>query len=369
VVIANKAPLTVHQMNAPSGPSRPLNPNQARSNPAAQSNMTSSFALGNVQPGERMPMNMSAHTMSGPPPPSIQPGQVFRHPGHNVPSPGPALRSTTNPIRPGMMVQPMPVYRQPAQPSSMSPYPSMQQHSSQGVGMPFQPHNQQLRSVTAPVQQSRQPGPQRYELHDRVSSHSIQSSGSDGSRSNLSRNGGSPPIPFPQDPRSTPPSLDSRSAPRSDSLPGSHQPSHSGRSDSISSSAVGSNGVGVSMNSGVVGRNPLAELLESEKMFVERMGLVVRVSRSQQDDGQVTGLTFTANTESGSRVVSQQPATTCSGPDVPCGRRGLQVQSRLRRSEDRIGYACIHILAEFSISSDSRKLGTMLAPPKRLGIC
>ena len=33
------------------------------------------------------------------------------------------------------------------------------------------------------------------------------------------------------------------------------------------------------MNSGAGGRNPLAELLESEKMFVERMGLVVRVSR------------------------------------------------------------------------------------------
>jgi hypothetical protein len=220
--------------------------------------------------------------MSGPPPPSVQPGQVFRHPGSNGPSSGPALRSTTNPIRPGMMVQPMPVYRQPTQPSSMSPYPSMQQHSSQAVGMPFRPHMQHPRSVTAPVQQSRQPGPQRYELHDRVSSHSIQSSASDGSRSNFSRNGGSPPIPFPSDPRATPPNLDPRSTPRSDSLPGSHQPSHSGRSDSISSSAVGSNGVGISMNSGAVGRNPLAELLESEKMFVERMGLVVRVSRWQQ---------------------------------------------------------------------------------------
>jgi hypothetical protein len=227
-----------------------------------------------------MPLGVGARTVSGPPPPSVQPGQVFRHPGYNVAPPGPALRSTTNPIRPGMMAQPMPAYRQPPQPSSTSPYPSMQPHVLQAAGMPYQPPMPpQPRSITAPVQ-PRQHGPQRYQLHDRVSSHSVQSAASDGNRSNYSRSGGSPPIPFPSDPRSTPPNLDSRYNQRSDSLLGGHQSSHSGRSDSISSSAVGSSGVGMSTNNGAGGRNPLAELLESEKMFVERMGLVVRVSRA-----------------------------------------------------------------------------------------
>jgi hypothetical protein len=159
-------------MNAPSGPSRPLNSHQAQSNPAVRSNMANSFALGNIRPGERMPMSVGPRTISGPPPPTVQPGQVFRHPGYNAASPGPALRSTTNPVRPGMMVQPMPVYRQPGQAPSTGPYPLMPQRPPHASGMPYQSLMPQPRSVTAPVQ-PRQPGPQRYELHDRVSSHPL----------------------------------------------------------------------------------------------------------------------------------------------------------------------------------------------------
>lgn len=40
----------------------------------------------------------------------------------------------------------------------------------------------------------------------------------------------------------------------------------------------------MSVNGSAGGRNPLAELLESEKLFVERLGLVVRVSPVRTSD-------------------------------------------------------------------------------------
>jgi hypothetical protein len=274
-------------MNIQPGQALPPNWHQSQGHPGIPSGVPNGFALHKVMPGERMPEGFGARSApGGPSKASIQPGQLFKHPGYNASPPRPAQRSTTNPIRPGMMAPPPgPAYRQVQHAGGMQspslqgsgPYPSMQQ--AQGSNSTLPSHMPQLRSVTAPVHHSTQ-GPQRYELHDPVSSHSVRPSASDGNRTYQGRNTASPPLPFPPDPRSTPPPLDSRSTRRVDSLPDSHQASHSGRSDSVSSSVVGANGVGVSMNNGGAGRNPLAELMESEKLFVERTGLVVRVSKS-----------------------------------------------------------------------------------------
>ena len=258
--------------------------------------MPGGFALADIKPGERMPLHMgTSRPPNGIMPGSIQPGQVFRHPGYNAPAgnaiPGPGPRSASNPNRPPMMGQMSP----PLQPGHTSgpyrpvlapgggPYPVIRPTnpgyaSANGASSGHMP---QPRSVTAPLQ-SRAPGPQRYELHDRVSSHSSRSSASENNRY-ITRSDGSPPLPFPSDSRSTstrtpPPAEDSRFGGRSDSSAGARGFTQGGRSDSVSSSSVGANGIGVSANGSSGGRNPLAELMESEKLFVERLGLVVRVS-------------------------------------------------------------------------------------------
>jgi hypothetical protein len=260
--------------------------------------MPSGFALGDIKPGERMPMHLATlRPPNGASSGSVQPGQVFRHPGYNAPdhnaSPGPGPRSTSNPIRPGMMGQMGPPFH--ANPGNASYRPTL---APGGGPYPvIRPMNQgypaagalnggympQPRSVTAPLQ-ARAPGPQRYELHDRVSTHSARSSASENSRYG-GRPDGSPPLPFPGDSRSTsirtpPPAEDPRFSGRSDTSAGARGSAQGGRSDSVSSSSVGANGIGVSANGSSGGRNPLAELMESEKLFVERLGLIVRVSVS-----------------------------------------------------------------------------------------
>lgn len=241
-------------------------------------------------------MNMgSPRPPNGAMPASVQPGQVFRHPGYNGPPanamPGPGPRSASNPTRPGMMGQMGP----PLQPGQANgsyrpilaqgggPYPVMRPPMNPGYpvsgGMTGGPMPQP-RSVTAPLQ--------RYELHDRVSTHSSRSSASDNSRY-APRPDGSPPLSLPADPRSssartTPSNEDPRFSGRSDIPGGAQAHGQRARSDSVSSSSVGANGVGVSVNGSAGGRNPLAELLESEKLFVERLGLVVRVSPVRTSD-------------------------------------------------------------------------------------
>jgi hypothetical protein len=85
---------------------------------------------------------------------------------------------------------------------------------------------------------------------------------------------------MPPEPRitRTPPLDDTSVRTRSDS-PHDSQAGLNGRTDSMSSSAVGANEVGVSANTGGAGKNPLVDLVETEKLFVERLGLIVRVSR------------------------------------------------------------------------------------------
>lgn len=270
----------INGQHRPSGPGHPPAP--------PHNHISNGYPVGAIRPGQRMPTPGQGMRPPGPAPGTggggggPQPGQLFVMPGYTGANNRPmqnGTRATSNPIRPGLMQQPGPPPMQ--APHAVGPYPSAHPppmnsyHRSSPMPQP--------RNVSAPLPRGTAIAAAAPYGRSSGQSHLSTSSGASGStHSHMSRHEQrSPPVPLPTGPiltpeprvvRTPPPLDDARHSTRSDQSASTQ----GRRSDSVSSSALGGNGFGVSANGGGSGRNPMSDLVESEKLFVERMGLVVR---------------------------------------------------------------------------------------------